>query len=335
MLSSRQPALGVILHERTCCRSACQATCPLTRLLQSFLLLLFADPWSCQQNQAAGWKGHNSPVEGAVAADILFACTACLDCSNINFYHLVRGLHSVITVERNGSSLARLMDVVVVNEVRPPGSRPDRWSRAVQKLWPQVVFVQKEGRKQRGQAHSLNVILRMLADRGAKYWLHWEESWRAEVPFLARAIGVLEAKPAAAQVDLGPGWSAFEAEEMSAGGRLLKTKPGMLECNWTLVWGGISGFDRGYWPLFTLHPSLNRVDRMLATPGFSEDPERWPVIFEFDWACKLVRSGATKGVLVPPPVTRQSGHFSSYQRLPNLRRLGICSITDEKCSNKK
>jgi len=318
----RQLFAGIIPHVRICAGKTCWADrLPSTLLLLLLPLLL----------HFVGWTGNALSAEPVAARDVLFACTTCLDCSNINFYHLVRGLRSITTAEQNSSSLARLMDMVVVNEVRPAGASQEGWAHAVKKLWPQVVFVQKEGSKQRGQAYSLNLIRRMLEERGATYWLHWEESWRAEVPFLSRAIALLDARPNAVQIDLAPGWTRFLGEDMSEGGRVIERLPSFMECNWSRLWGS-GGFDWRYWPLFTLHPSVNRVDRMLNTPSFSEDPGKWPVIFEFDWACTLARSGVTKGILVPPPVARQSGHASSYQRLSNLRRLGICAVMDSSCS---
>jgi len=262
-------------------------------------------------------------------ADVLFSCTSCLDCSNINFFHLVRGLKSVLVAEKNSSVISRIMEVVVVNEVRPPGSSLSSWSTAVQKLMPNVRFIQKDGAKQKGQAYSLNLIVRRLAEAKAKYWLHWEESWEAVSPFLSRAIAAMEASEAL-QVELSPTdeWQKFmTATPLPGQGRVIQAPPTMRECNWTRLWG-TKGFDRSYWPLFTLHPSLNNVERVIAADPFSEDDDKWPVIFEFQWACTLVRGGARKSALVPPPVMRQSGHKSSYSRLGNLRRLGICAVMD-------
>jgi hypothetical protein len=178
----------------------------------------------------------------------------------------------------------------------------------------------------------LNLIIGRLAKLGARYWLHWEESWRAEAPFLSRAIATIEAS-GALQVELAAteAWDNFTSATVQPGeGRLINAPGSMRECNWTRLWGG---GGKAYWPLFTLHPSLMRADRVLAADPFSEKPDKWPVLFEFDWACTLVREGELKGVLMPAAVTRQANHKSSYQRLSNLRRLGICAVLDPECSS--
>jgi len=292
------------------------------RFCTSLLYLTLAGLIACQSSY------HSSGADKS-QADVLFSCTACLDCSNINFFHLVRGLRSVLVAEKNSSAISRFMEVVVVNEVRPPGTSLRTWSTAVQKLLPEVRFIQKDGARQKGQAYSLNMIVRKLAETKARYWLHWEESWEAVSPFLSRAIAAMEASHAL-QVELSPTdeWERFMTTAQLPGqGRLIQAPPTMRECNWTRLWG-TNGFDRSYWPLFTLHPSLNNAERVVAADPFPEDDDKWPVIFEFEWACTLVRGGARKSALVPPPATRQSGHSSTYSRLGNLRRLGICAVMD-------
>jgi len=279
-------------------------------------------------------SSRTSIAGSSTSADVLFSCTACLDCSNINFFHLVRGLKSVLDAEKNSSALSRIKEVLVVNEVRPPGSSLQSWARRLAKLLPTVRFIQKDGKTQQGQAHSLNMILQVLAQRRARYWLHWEESWRADRPFLSRAVSAMEAS-GALQVELGPteSWERFaSAASLPGDGRLIEAPTTMRECNWTRLWDGSDGFDRAYWPLFTLHPSLMKVDSVLAADKFSESPDQWPVFFEFFWACSLLRSGSLKAVLEPPAVSRQANHKSSYQRLSNLRQLGICPVFDPECS---
>lgn len=92
---------------------------------------------------------------------------------------------------------------------------PDKWSRAMRRLMPTVNFIQKAGPSQRGQAYSLNRIMQMLKDKGAKYWLHWEESWQADAPFLERAISAMEAS-GALQVELGVHKSTSDAHGLNA-----------------------------------------------------------------------------------------------------------------------
>merc|ERR1711971_1318624 len=203
-------------------------------------------------------SSDSSSSSNTASPDVLFACTACLDCSNINFFHLVRGVRSVLDAEKNSSALTRIMQVLVVNEVRPPGASLHTWKTKFGKLLPTTLFIQKDGKSQRGQAHSLNLIVKELAQRKARYWLHWEESWRADSPFLSRAIATMEAS-GAIQVEFAPteSWERFaSAATMPGEGRLIEAPTTMHECNWTKLWDGPDGFDRGYWPLFTLHPSL-------------------------------------------------------------------------------
>merc|ERR1711879_338381 len=183
-----------------------------------------------------------------------------------------------------------------VNEVRPSGVSLHSWAVAFSKLLPSARFIQKDGKSQRGQAHSLNVIRQRLAELKARYWLHWEESWRADAPFLHRAIATMDAS-GAVQVELastGSTWDRFTSAIVQPGeGRVIQTPSTMLECNWTRLWDGKNGYDKSYWPLFTLHPSLNWADSILASDAFSERADKWPVLFEFYWACSLVRAGAS------------------------------------------
>jgi hypothetical protein len=67
------------------------------------------------------------------------------------------------------------------------------------------------------------------------------------------------------------------------------------------------------WPLYSLLPSINRVELYRRVGSFSTDPALWPIKFEWDFGKRWFLGGGTKAVLPDGPVVRdEKGHKSTY-----------------------
>ena len=81
----------------------------------------------------------------------------------------------------------------------------------------------------------------------------------------------------------------------------------MNNCDWS-VWK-----SNGWWPFFSLRPSLNKVDVILNTGYFSEDKNKWPIQFEFEWSLRWIRcNNICMGIFKDISVIRDSEHVPTY-----------------------
>lgn len=71
--------------------------------------------------------------------------------------------------------------------------------------------------------------------------------------------------------------------------------------------------DSGWWPLYSLTPSISKVDCIVNTGYFDTDQSKWPFQFEFEWALKWVRRNqVVLGSLTEVHVVRDEDHVSTY-----------------------
>lgn len=192
---------------------------------------------------------------------------------------------------------------LVVNEYSD-AHRAD-WTRLMRETFPWMVFVQKP-KHLKGQAHSLNLILAAVSHYD--HWVQWEDTWLAERPFLARALDVMGnssiSQLQVTHTGVGPSWLDVHSDRLS----MRQTPNGTSYVEVAL--GGASE-----WPLFSLQPSVNRVQHVLRVGRFNDDPALWPVMFELDFAHRWCKAGCTKAALPDGPVVRPV-HVSTHGHHP-------------------
>lgn len=267
----------------------------------------------------------------------MFTMTTCFSCGASNFQHAIRAVRSV--VEFDGAAAFDL-GFLMINEVSKLavdwGSRvkdalkgelnvrttthclfDSPWAKLAAAPSPVLTFVQKIGSELHGQALSLNLVLQHVSLLGTAYWVHWEESWWPRRPFLGRSLEIMRSSPSLAQVELvyNKYWGKWMHENntwivLNATHKMFACQD--LEFFWyQKLW--VKGAAKCY-PLFSLHPSVNRAELVLAAGYFDNDPAKWPGKFEVEWACRLLHLGAQKAMLVDDTVVRQMNHTSAWAR---------------------
>jgi hypothetical protein len=176
---------------------------------------------------------------------------------------------------------------------------------------------------QRGQARSLNLLVDMFAARRAELWVHWEEAWEVSEPFLRSALATMRAHPELQQLLLAenPIWwrreaqaRRFTVEGLEVAVATVPVPMDPQHYHRVLV-SRKEGILMEHWPLYSLRPHVCRVDFAAALPRFSEDPQDWPIRFEYLYGARWVLAGGITAATVPPQVTRQLNHNSTY-RIP-------------------
>ena len=168
--------------------------------------------------------------------------------------------------------------------------------------FPHLFIVQKQ-RRDAGQARSLNMIFSALRHINASYWVHWEESWIPVAPFVHSALSLMR-EHALDQLQLNHAVWENSEKELQDDNVTIHTKPYLRDQprKWEIF----------KWPLFSLQPSMNRVDFLRRCLPFDESMDRWPVQFEYDFGVCTLRLGIRKGVVRTPVAIRAEGHVSSY-----------------------
>lgn len=259
-----------------------------------------------------------------------------------------RGIREMNRVEPNWFCPERGDCLLIVNECPPKGTSCKRdWGAMVRRMLPGSEFVQKTLESERGQAWSLNFILRRLRRDPEKFefWVLWEESWNPERPFLRQATEILRLEPDIAQLSLNksesgyPDFATFDrdlVEQFVRTGRhsdlscdqrrcrvrFRSTANGKNDAPQMVSSRDFAGLEedprdwRGKpWPLFSLRPAIHRAEFFLD-PGwnFSERRDWWPVSFEYAFGIEFVRRGMVKAVLIPSAFDRErASHVSTYQ----------------------
>jgi hypothetical protein len=194
------------------------------------------------------------------------------------------------------------------------------------RIYPSVEYVQKE-EIDKGQARSLNILFSFLKPYKNQnaLWIHWEDSWYIERPFLKHAVELqssMETK--SSQLQLTYDWLDMPRELLVEDAKhgVVHVKSAQIALDAiknNLTFGDsikLYNFQVGYWPLYSLRPSVNDLDFYLNTPGladgFDESPEKWPVAFEWDFAKEWVHAGGKKGVMVPSVAVRHGLHTHTY-----------------------
>lgn len=212
--------------------------------------------------------------------------------------------------------LLKIGEIVVINEFDEKDRALGSYADKIKREFPHIKLIQKQA-KDKGQARSLNIILDLVTSSKFKYWIHWEESWVVSRPFVEDAISIMDEDKRITQMQLTSDWHNIPQQFVDNKGNhvVIETDPRMIteaahnrEEYDKLI--ERTGFD--LWPLYSLRPSINRVEHYRKLSSFSEDPEMWPVVFEYLYGVEWLKAGSVKAFIEPSSAQRQEGHVSTY-----------------------
>lgn len=235
---------------------------------------------------------------------ILFSITTCLHLPG-KMEQTRECLRRLFTIERHWAFVETFL---LVNEYSPDAVDTS-WIR---EEFPLFKIVQK-GPEEMGQSYSVNIILDALKTSGTTYWLHWEESWMLQEPFLEDALHIMQTCPRITQLQIAKGWDDVPHE----------TRDGhfVVSPEYHAIVDALGGSARSCkwkgkpWPLFSLQPGIDRVDKVIHIGYF--DPQHNSVPrgkvngSEFHFAHRWYLQGVQKGVLTPFRATRDASHHST------------------------
>lgn len=231
---------------------------------------------------------------------------------------LKQSLKALKSIEKYEPDLKKYCYILVINEC---GKVKGNF---LKKDFPWIDRVINKNNKC-GQAGSLNIAIDELYKnkKKYKYWIHWEESWVAVKPFLEIGIEVMEKGVSQLQFT-EDGWmddyekkirlknrkyiyiqkkhsySNYKICKRKKYGKSSKNYIPNIRCN--------ERDPDKYWPLWSLRPGIDQVDKVLKVGYFTTDKRFWPVHFELEWAYNWVQLNTIKAGI--ELVKRQKGHRS-------------------------
>ena len=243
---------------------------------------------------------------------VIFTCSTYFAKHN-KFDQFVKAMDSIQEADRS------LIDNwVVINEFDSDYDKNNAklHAQTIKKRYPFIHYIQK-GANDRGQARTLNMILSRIGT--FDYWIHWEESWIATDLFVAKCLDVMNRVDASlSQLQLTfPDWRDVAPERIIPRDGfkiiLLDIKYSSVDHDAAKMYEMWSQHGLGtIWPLYSLRPSVNRVAHVQRLRGFDEDPNLWPVKFEYEYGVRWIDAGCSKGIVEPSIALRQEGHVSTY-----------------------
>jgi hypothetical protein len=204
-------------------------------------------------------------------------------------------------------------EYVIINEYAEGATEgATEGANVIKEKYPFMKFIQK-GAEHRGQAHSINIIINMLKSGNFEYWLHWEESWMLREPFMKDAVDLMNRESRVTQLQIAKGWDDVPHEVND--GYLLVSKDyhdivdrrlgTTVSCRW----------KRKPWPLFSLQPGIDRVDKIIHVGHFHPEHNTVPHGkvngSEFHFSHRWYLQGVRKGVLLPFRAFRDPKHVST------------------------
>ena len=243
---------------------------------------------------------------------VIFTCSTFFEKKD-KFDQFIKAMDSIQDADR-----ALIDNFVVINEYGPDYDDNDakNHAQAIKTRYPFIHYIQK-GANDRGQARTLNMILSRIGT--FDYWIHWEESWIAKDIFVAKCLDVMNrGDTSLSQLQLTfPDWRDVAPERIIP-------RDGFMIILLDKMYASLDhGVDKIYeiwsqhsldiiWPLYSLRPSINRVAHVQRLHGFDEDPDLWPIKFEYEFGVRWIDVGCSKGIIEPSVVFRQDGHVSTY-----------------------
>lgn len=249
--------------------------------------------------------------------NILFSMTTVIERPDKK-EQLLKALRSIHKHEPN---LQKYAKIVVINEYSEAGIKAD----FLKKEFPWITSIVNKTRKDKGQAGSLNIILKMLGSKNKPsfdFWLHFEESWIVTKPFLkicdeAMSLGVDQLQLTEDNWEEDHDYSVVLPKTRKK--IYIQTKhfpyKGYSHCirtgnNSKSIEKLCRDFGQDEWPLWSLRPGMDRVSKILSVGLFNVSKAMWPVHFELDFALNWVLQpgGVVKAGI--KCTKRQKGHVS-------------------------
>ena len=223
--------------------------------------------------------------------NILFSCTTYLK-SETHFEILQKSLDTFI--QYNSPDLSLINEFLIIMEYTEGNAI---YKEKLEKKYPLFTFINKD-ESHKGQAKSLNIILDRLTNY--TYWLHWEDSWYSTAPVLRKTFETIDSTDIN-HIQLTKKEILYDMPVVNNDHieckivddyKIVKANNYLLNLwkNWEIndmdwsVWK-----KNGWWPFFSLTPSMNKVSVILKVGYFSTDEDKWPFHFEFEWALKWIR----------------------------------------------
>lgn len=157
----------------------------------------------------------------------------------------------------------------------------------MQSLYPFFEFCWKT-EEEKGHKHSMNILWDTLQRLRPKYWIHLEDDWMffRQDTYVAKSIQCLETYESQQihQVLFNRHYAETLEEWCMNGGEPLDKESIFLAH--TKV-AGIEGLNCGYWPHYSLRPSMTRVDTILALGNY----ESQRTFFEYEYAKRYDAKG--------------------------------------------
>ena len=251
--------------------------------------------------------------------EAIWTCTTFFDFEKKDRWAAFENCMNTIQSVNSPEELKRISKWLVVNE---HSDKPKQdWAAMMREKYPFVEFIQKT-KDQHGQAKGLNMIMERISPY--KYWFHWEETWDTRAPFINRCIREMDTNNDISQIQLTfdngrPDWSDVGEARMRCEGTLCRIAPhpetpSFINNNTKDAPTLQTISSSGYWPLYSLRPSINRVSFYTSKGigNFPEEANLWPYLFELHYSIRWLRAGAVKAIFTDPPVIRQHNHTSTY-----------------------
>lgn len=201
-------------------------------------------------------------------------------------------------------------EIVVINEWDEQCARHVEFMKV---NFPSVKFIQKTP-QDKGQARSLNILIRdYLLHSNKKYWVHWEDTWVCTRPLFPEVVRLMDANPHVSQLQLTNDWNKMPHQARTKDITILKP----LGHHEKSIYE-VEKIEVGTWPLFSLRPSINRLSffqRHGRDFYFLEDPNLWPLRFEWEFGRIFLRNKGVKAVVNKPFAKRVENHKSTYSDL--------------------
>lgn len=179
--------------------------------------------------------------------------------------------------------------------------------------YPQVRFVQKTP-EDRGQPRSLNILVRdYLLHSGKKYWIHWEDTWMATQPLYPNLVRLMDNHSDITQLQVTDDWKNLPPKQTRHREDISVLVPKYQYNNDIYEIRGIVSLEM--WPLFSLRPSINRLSffqRHARDFYFMEDPQLWPLLFEWEFGRIFLRNKGVKAITQKSYARRIKGSRSTY-----------------------
>ena len=154
----------------------------------------------------------------------------------------------------------------------------------------------------------------MLKSGNFEYWLHWEESWMLREPFMKDAVDLGEQESRVTQLADSEGLGRRPPHEVNDG-YLLVSKDYHDIVDRRIGTAVIVGGNEKLWPLFSLQPGIDRVDKIIHVGHFHPEHNTVPHGkvngSEFHFSHRWYLQGVRKGVLLPFRAFRDPKHVST------------------------